>query len=1704
MRTSKKLLRSVLSGTMAMAIVSSYVITPAIASGAATEETDIAVAPDLTGTVTDGYENEGGIVFDVEETTAAETEDVVLSAPETDIPVTATAAAVVTPTPETTAVVKPVMPSMAEENGYKYYVTGGNAVIDSYIGEESEIEIPESLGGLAVTEIGYAAFSGNKKITSVKIPESVKRINHDAFNGCTSLVSISLSDGITGIQDGAFAGCESLKEMRLPESVSRIEDNTFSGCKSLTDITLNSNIDYIGKSAFAYCSSLSSFSIPESVTAIGDMAFSGSGLVSLDIPDTVLSLGYSVFADCKSLKEISLPDEITNLKSGNNKGMFSGCSSLTKVTFPKKLNEIGDIAFADCSSLESISIPDTVNTVGIELFRNCEKLKNVQIPESVTRIENGMFSGCISLPSVELHDGIEYIGKSAFENCAALDNVIIPEKTFVIGDSCFLNCAGLKEIDIPASVITLGTAALAGCTSLEKAALPDGIEVLGTTGDAGLFTNDISLKEVKLPSSLKIIGDHTFRNCMSMEKISIPASVSTIGSHSFENCTSLKEITIPENVLILNEKTFSGCRALSSVILPKNFGEAKNYAFENCTNLTDLGQKSGFFKFAEDTFTGCSSLSDQRATVFTNDTPVVNVSSAASVVGGLANFSVKYDLNDWISSDLAASGAVSFEVPMPEGLSLIESSVISDSADNKVSYEGNNGLISLSKPEGTLRFTARIEAYNENDYVISPKIHFASHDYNWTQRLPVMALTVPKITISSKSTVSSLECDVFGIAEPGRKVKIYVDGSLAASVTSNQYTGRYVATVSLPEKKDSEQYNISAVCGVDKTDEISVVYSNAKPSIRKVELMYCTHAPSDLTDYMETLDITGVFTKGEHPVIQYYPKGNMRFRMECDNADRINNILVKSQKGSEVKYLCAEYDAKEGAFITSKDDYFDESNHNYVPGSLNFVIIEKTINVIDEDLVSRAVKALGLDDIERDCVIIDDSSCICSIKGDDGSNLTDCYYNVADTVDMNGMDVSAKTIASSPEAYGFDRTNKKIINDGITYSMYIKTTYNSDISGGSASAVYDKAVLNKVDAAFSEARSNQYGIDDYFVVSQVMVPENKNAEPVLFISADAEKSGGNSTLRKAPDYSAFKVNNGGSGSSDDDDDNDSGFDFSNPYDLKHPDETASYAGSKVGDFFISVGELDADLGGNALPNASNARTMYDKLGYVNDAAGFLTDVNDANDKYDEETRDYQGNSSEDQYRRQVAETRRQENTFISFASKAVSGLPIIGDAMSYELGAAGEMIDRFLDLAAHQYDQIWEIEREMGWDKEGENRPSDDEFNEEYEEDGQLRTVLDPSGIVYEGIKSKTVSGAVVTCYMYNEDTGEWEIWNAEDYDQINPLITDAAGSYAWDVPEGRYYVTCEKDGYDLIKSEEFNVAPPKFDLDFNLLNEAAPAVNGYTLGENTITLEFTKVMDIYTVNSDSVSVSGIDGGITIEPQLHDAGDKFTDKFIISGDFSKVTELKIAVNSKASDYTGAAVTEYSADIENIYADLILEKESVDLVAEDTYQIKANKKITSFTSDDPEIASVDENGLVTAVSTGTAKIIAVDSTGKEATLTVAVEVKLVVEDSTAEKLEKQSLKDYKNKTGVTAAEAECKISDNKCVVEIKDKDGNILDEYTLDPETGKGTDSNGKAVDLPQTGNNSANAILCVLAAISMICSGWVIMRKSRVDSRKRD
>ena len=102
---------------------------------------------------------------------------------------------------------------------YNYSVTDGKAIIIGYSGNDSVLIIPETLGGVPVTEIGASAFNGIDEITEVMIPNSVVEIKREAFSNCTGIEKVTLSNRLTYIGTAAFYGCEHLTSIEIPASL---------------------------------------------------------------------------------------------------------------------------------------------------------------------------------------------------------------------------------------------------------------------------------------------------------------------------------------------------------------------------------------------------------------------------------------------------------------------------------------------------------------------------------------------------------------------------------------------------------------------------------------------------------------------------------------------------------------------------------------------------------------------------------------------------------------------------------------------------------------------------------------------------------------------------------------------------------------------------------------------------------------------------------------------------------------------------------------------------------------------------------------------------------------------------------------------------------------------------------------------------------------------------------------------------------------------------------------------------------------------------------------------------------------------------------------------------------------------------------------------------------------------------------------------
>lgn len=113
----------------------------------------------------------------------------------------------------------------------------------------------------------------NMKITSVVLPDTVKKLGGYAFSRCYALEKVSLPKSITEIPFACFSYAKALKHIELHERMTSIEDMAFLGCVALKHIELHEGITSIGRGAFAGCTALTEITIPSSVKTIDEGAF---------------------------------------------------------------------------------------------------------------------------------------------------------------------------------------------------------------------------------------------------------------------------------------------------------------------------------------------------------------------------------------------------------------------------------------------------------------------------------------------------------------------------------------------------------------------------------------------------------------------------------------------------------------------------------------------------------------------------------------------------------------------------------------------------------------------------------------------------------------------------------------------------------------------------------------------------------------------------------------------------------------------------------------------------------------------------------------------------------------------------------------------------------------------------------------------------------------------------------------------------------------------------------------------------------------------------------------------------------------------------------------------------------------------------------------------------------------------------------------
>ncbi len=458
--------------------------------------------------------------------------------------------------------VKPVnditIPDTVTMWGHDYAVTAIGDHAFSGCGDLLGVNMPAT-----ITSIGYQSFYGTAIGNSsfpLVIPEGVTEIGEQAFWDCPDLTTVyfnavnctkmhsTYSNGTYNYNASVFnSGVDQttypvIDYLVIGDNVTNIPDFAFTRAPIHNTLTIPASVTHIGTSAFYYCTGMHyvMFAEGSQLTDIGSSAFSYcTSLVSLDLPEGLVSIGVSAFHSCCSCIEVSIPSSVTSIGmlafaySGNeDEGMVVSIAGN-----PTEGTTIGNCAFG-YSKCRQLTLGEGVSDISIKAFEQCRMLNTpVVIPNSVTSLGLGAFYYCNALPSVTIGNGVTYIGGEAFRYCTALAEVTIGEGVTAIDRKAFWDCPNLTTVHFNA--IDCGSLKLS--YTIGENNYTSGVFKAGHDN-----TTRSPITTLTIGENVTRIPEYAFYWSLLTDGVTIPASVTGIGSYAFGWCDEMPSLQFAE------------------------------------------------------------------------------------------------------------------------------------------------------------------------------------------------------------------------------------------------------------------------------------------------------------------------------------------------------------------------------------------------------------------------------------------------------------------------------------------------------------------------------------------------------------------------------------------------------------------------------------------------------------------------------------------------------------------------------------------------------------------------------------------------------------------------------------------------------------------------------------------------------------------------------------------------------------------------------------------------------------------------------------------------------------------------------------------------------------------------------------------------------------------------------------------------------
>lgn len=1463
-----------------------------------------------------------------------------------------------------------VEPKYTDEKYFNFDSSTGT--IKRYIGPDSEVMVPAKIGGVPVTAIGNSAFRYCGHVIKVELPETVTTIGAYAFGNCLSLSNVRLHEGITSLGNYAFQNCDSLinvtipstisnngmywfdncdrlnkvtfaagrktikqylrgsnvKVIDVPGSVTTIDSLAFANCNRLSQVTLRQGLTTVGYAAFYACQALKNITIPNTVTSIGNEAFYNcKSLTGIVIPDSVVVLGHSAFYNCEKLSSVTLSKNITAIADDT----FHSCRALKNIDIPDGVKSIGNYAFA-YAAITSLTIPNSVTTLGKRIFLGCADLSNITIGSGIKDIPSGLFSGCSSVQSVTLSEGVRKINDDAFYNCSSLKSIVIPNSVTTIGSNAFSGCTDLSSVTLGNGLLTISGCAFYRCTALTSIVIPDSVTRIGghafdscsklssVTLGSGLETIDIyafyrctALTGIVIPDSVTTLGNYVFANCTNLSSATLGNSVKTIGAYAFYNCYDLKSIVIPDSVISINSDAFSFCTNLSSVtlgnglktigvnafyrsalvsvVIPDSVTTIRSGAFEYCYKLTNITLGNSLQSIEPYAFYQCSKLKS-----------IVIPDSVTSI--GYDAF--RYCTN--LSSVTLGNGVKTIGTYAFYNCKVLKSIAF----PNSVTSVGDWAFAYCVKLESVTLGNANC-AFGENTFYgctkLDSNVNLISASYNMLNEDVSLGYIPLEIQYElEESFVTKVKEVYITLSRNAYLVEgsVKIDGVLCTDYSEEYKNGDYSPyIIRIPVSKNSAKITFS-VRPVENYDRTSLISSTAQLKVNRTYGGTVARTIGTVTCSMPAITIRTAETTGKPDIVvegialptkyvKLYidgvyqktvrasslggyktsltlekPESYRDYKITAEVVDSYNRVYTAD---AMVQYIAntpsldgfamyygysgtswknqTKYDLYNGSYANKYmqwGSYWSGSAYGY---SYTFEVKLSNRETVDKVYVvsTRSGKKEYLEAVWNP-----------SSK----SYVTRGYF-------ANYYDYVPGVLTIEYSKVGSD--TKFNISDLLAYTEFGNDAFTPSVTDFTSSS-YSASV------EVSDALRNIFG-DQINITSQI--------SGRTYVPANA------SDLCKNEDnYYSYKLVN-------------SGKIYVLNFDLTDANKAVihlhDFANNTQTTYNISFVTLDENGGESAL---SVSETMQDMEQYFGKLLSvFNLDVD--TQKLADAVMGTKLNLDEKEAaleRVDLFATKKQ-----MFALTAL----VLGASYIENISAPTQILGHLLDV----------IEEDIEFFR-GLKLVNMFRVGPEY----KIRWVIDPSGYVYEGVTDNRLEGVTATLYCIADsdipldqsgnkdfskiDPAKVSVWNAEEYDQINPVVTDSDGMYKWDVPDGMHWqVKYEKDGYETAYSEWLPVPPVQTDVNVGLVSKAAPKVEWVYLTDTELTVLFDKYVKPETVKNVEVG----NAKYTLEyatEQKDVAGNVYAKQFTFKFDSALKKGVSYSVKiSGVESYAGVKMQDYS-------------------------------------------------------------------------------------------------------------------------------------------------------------------------------------------------